>query len=149
MDWLQGFDDAPFAPTYLNELITGPQLSLRERYWIDANPTTTNLFTFLAHSDDIYKRPLYVTLEMMLNGNKVNHLQGGSVVQTWTSFSLSPIEWIMVGQFFLSDNSFNAANKGRVESPAYPEMPKAFFRWRLDLEDQRAATIEMINKPKP
>ena len=149
LDWLQGFDDLPFAPTYLNVIHPlAPQLSLREKFWINANPTTTNLFTFKTHATEVHLRPLYLTLEMALNGNKVEHLQGGSVVQAWASYSLSPPDWFMVSQYILSPNSFDNDRKGRVYINAFPEQP-AFFKWTLDLEDQRSSTFEMINLPKP
>ena len=155
LDWLQGYPDLPFAPTYLNELITGKQLTLRERYWIDANPTTTNLFTFQARSDEICDRPLYLPLEMMLNSNRIDRLQGGSVVQAWASYSLTPTPsqidwgWFMTSQFILSNRSFDTENRSRVYINAFPEKPQAFFKWMLDLEDQRSSTFEMINQPKP
>jgi len=154
LDWLQKKPDEPFAPTYLNALPTPEnpspkQLSLRERYWIDADPTTTNLFTFHACAKDIDQRPLYLPLVMELNSNRVDRLQGGSVVQAWATYSLSPMDWFMVGQFFLSGRSFDGDNRSRVYINAFPASPQAFFTWKLNLEDPRAATVEMINQPKP
>ncbi|MCL2104606.1 MAG: hypothetical protein FWH21_06095, partial [Kiritimatiellaeota bacterium] len=154
LDWLQGFDDLPFAPTYLNKLDSPQQLTLRECFWINANPTTTNVFTFLAHANDIHLRPLYLTLEMSIFSNltetvKVTHLQGNSVVQPWASFTLSPVNWdMMLDQYTVTPTSFDMNNKSRVHINAFTNRP-AFFKWTLGLEDSRSATHEMENIPKP
>jgi hypothetical protein len=86
---------------------------------------------------------------MLLNSNRVDRLQGGSVVQACSTYSLTEPDWFMVSQFILSERSFDAENKSRVYINAFPEAPQAFFKWILDLEDQRSSTFEMINLPKP
>jgi hypothetical protein len=153
IDWLQGFDDAPFAPTYLNALNAPTQLKLREKYWINANPTTTNVFTFKMHEDGIHLRPLYLTLEMMLHSNlidtvKIESLRGGSVVKAVTTFGVSPIDWFLTSQFRLTNATFDSNNKSRVYINEFPDMP-AVFKWSLELEDPRSVTQPMINVPKP
>ena len=148
-EWLDQFDDKPLAPTYLNVPETGKQLSLLERYWIDANPTTTNLFTFRAHQGPEFEdKLLHLYLEMMLNSNRIDRLQGGSVVKVMTSFSLSPINWTLLSQFVLGDDSFDEANRSRIRFFAFP-YDQAFFTWRLDWEDPRSSTFLMLNRPKP
>jgi len=155
LDWLEGFDDLPLAPTYLNRLYSPTQLTLRERFWIGANPVKTNVFTFLAHANEIHKRPLYLPLEMAVidvaghTTNKVRRLQGGSVVQAWASFSIDPPNWnMLIGQFSLTEASFDANNKRSVWINAFTNRP-AFFKWRLSSEDPRVATHPLENEPKP
>jgi len=158
LDWLQKYPDVPLAPTYLNVLFDR-EMSLRERYWINANPTTTNLFAFMIGAGEVASRPLHLGLTMMLHtnvvqgsgmvlsSNRVERLQGGSVVQAWAAYSLSPMDWFMVSQFILGDNSFDDSNKSRIFINEFPDRP-AFFKWALSLEDPRSTTIEMTNDPK-
>ena len=147
LDWLKQYPDGPLAPTYLNFMYSPQELSLKERYWINANPTTTNVFTFLTRADEAYKRPLYLTLNMALNGNTVTNLQGGSVVKAMSTYSFSPENWFLVSQFILSTNSFDAKNMGRVYINAFPDRP-AYFKWNLELADPRSSIFELINVPK-
>ena len=149
MDWLSLFPDLPLAPTYLNVLGSSSQLTLRERYWINANPVTTNVFTFNMHLDDeLSERPLYVTLEAAINSNKIDRLQGGSVMKAMATYDLSPSAWFMTSQFVFGDDTFDADKRSRVHINAFPDQP-AYFRWSLELEDPRASTFLMINQPKP
>jgi hypothetical protein len=149
LDWLQGFDDVPLAPTYLNVLYAPTKLTLRERFWINANPTVTNVFTLKVHPDGIHKRPLYQTLEMAVNSNKVERLQGDAVVKAMAAYSLSsPTNWVMTSQFSLRNDSFDANNKSRAFINEFPDQP-AFFKWSLEVKDPRSATQELINVPKP
>ncbi|MCL1921113.1 MAG: InlB B-repeat-containing protein [Kiritimatiellaeota bacterium] len=153
-DWLKEFPEGDLAPTYLNTLYTGKQLSLQERFWINANPTTTNLFTFKmpATHEFVYedsRRILYLALEMALNGERIDRLQGGSVVKAMHTRDLISADWVLTSQFILSGSTFDAANKSRVRLHNFLPEPPTFFKWSLQLEDPLSSTYEMVNEPKP
>ena len=155
-DWLEQFGEAPLAPTYLNKLYSDTQLSLLERYWINANPTKTNVFTFtmadkneLIYEGDPPQRILYLTLGMALNNERIERLQGGSVVKARMTQNLSPADWTTISQYILSEKTFDSENKSRVYLHVFDYDPSAFFKWSLQLEDPRLSVFEMINQPKP
>ncbi len=160
--WLMGFEDAPLAPTYYNSY-SGRELNLTERYWINANPTKTNLFqgALLKVEKGPVTTNYFVTSSMSLNGTNITQLMGDgmyrdAVFKVTAKLNLADPNWTMVGQYLLSANSYGSNNTSRVCIPNpflywFPgQDPKnLYFRWVIEYEDPRFSKPELINTNGP
>ena len=159
LNWLMSFGDGALAPTYYY----GRELSLTERYWLNANPMTTN---YLEGSiTKIEREPaatnFFVTARLALNGANCTELLGDSlngdaVFKIAAKVNLNDPEWTMVGQYLLTPNSFDGNHTSRVfvENPFRFWLPEGdgkqlFFRWVIEYEDPLRSKTELINSNTP
>jgi hypothetical protein len=153
IEWLQQYPDRALAPSYLNATGTNLPLSLLEKYWLDMDPTQTNrlLFTNRAIEPDTYG--LWLTLEMATinqagQTNRLTRLLGDAMVSIWIKESFTTQPYRPFGQYYLTDRSFDSNYWARTRINAYTNA-SAWFKWRLDANDQRLSTNELINIPAP
>jgi len=158
LTWLMSFGDAPLAPTYYY----GRELSLTERYWINANPTTTN--TLEGGVLKIEREPAttnyFMTAWLALNGTNVTKLMGttqnGAAFKINAKQSLTDPSWKMLEQYVFSTNSFDSNHTSRVfiSNPflyAFPggDPKQLFFSWVIEYEDPRYSKPVLINSNAP
>ena len=160
--WLMGFEDAPLAPTYYNSY-SGRVLELTEQYWINANPTTTNLFEggILKVEKGPVTTNFNVTSWMTLNGTNVTELMGDgqfrdAVFKVTAKQNLADPLWTMLGQFVFTPDSFDSNHTSRVLLPNpflywFPggDPDQLFFRWVIEYEDPRFSKPELVNTNTP
>jgi len=74
LNWILGFlPEGTLVPSYWN----GRVMSMTEQYWLNANPTVTNYFTFATSAFTVDTGTnLHVTISMAMNGAKQTVLQG-------------------------------------------------------------------------
>jgi hypothetical protein len=171
LEWLLGFGDAPFAPTWYGRNPYNPasdrrELSLIEQYWIDANPTLTNYLTggVVGVARNAASTNYFVTVALDLNGTNVTRLLGGDPRLT-TASAVFKIEarqppnvqdWRMLRQFKFDEQSFDASHRSSVyvfnpftyilPPPADPDGALA-FRWVLEYMDPQFTAPILTNTP--
>jgi hypothetical protein len=153
IEWLQQYPDRALAPSYFGAVGTNSPLSMTEKYWLDMDPTQTNrlLFSNKAIEPDTFG--LWLTLEMATinqagQTNRLTRLLGDSMVSIWIKESFTAQPYRVFGQYWISDRSFDSNYWARTRINAYTNT-SAWFKWRLDINDQRLATNELINVPAP
>ena len=155
LKWILGFiPEGPLVPSYANKGTDSERtLSMTEQYWLNADPTKTNLLVFIAGTPTKDSGTnLFADLTMSMNGAKQTTLQGGAVLKLQAKASLSALEWVLVRQYSLSDASFDSSFKSRAYVPnpfavlllgMNPE--SCFFRWMIEMNDPRVEIYELIN----
>ena len=145
--WLTNFVDRPLAPSYFESTT----LSFLEQYWLDLDPTKTNILIF--RQEDIVPDPkgVWLTLKMATideagTTNKVEGLRGDAAVSVWALDNVSP-DYRPFGQYWISPLSFDDNFKSRTRINAYTN--DAAFKWLLDVKDQRLSTSQLTNCPSP
>jgi hypothetical protein len=151
--WLQQFNDRDLAPSYLNATGTNAPLSFTEKYWLDMDPTQTNRLLFSNHAIEPETYGLWLTLEMATinqagQTNRLTRLRGDSMVSIWIKESFTTQPYRPFGQYYVTDRSFDSNYWARTWINAYTNA-SAWFKWRLDINDQRLSTNELINTPAP
>jgi hypothetical protein len=153
LEWLQQYPDKPLVPSYFGAIGTSTPLSITEQYWLDLDPTQTNRLLFFNKAIEPDPYGLWLTLEMStINGsgvtNKVTHLLGDAMITIWAKESISAASWGVFDQYWISERSFDDNYLSRMRIHAYTNTD-AWFKWRLDNNDQRLSTSELINVPAP
>jgi hypothetical protein len=161
--WLMSFPDAPFAPTWYGRNPYDPasdrrELTLTERYWVDANPTTTNYLRggVVGAVRDPATTNYFVTVALDLNGTNLTHLMGvdatnhrEGVFKIEVRQPPAVSQWTTHSQFRFNAQSFDASHRSTafVFNPfrylipeADPDKPLA-FRWVLEYE------YDILGKP--
>jgi len=148
MTWLLSFGDQPLAPTYYY----GRELELYERYWLNANPTTTNYLEggILKVEREEATTNYFMTAWLALNGTNVpsllgDHVFGDAVFKISAKDSLTKPEWTMLAQYKLAPESFDSNHTTRVfiQNPflldefADANGGQLFMRWVIEYEDPR------------
>lgn len=146
--WLQQFGDKPLAPSYYGTAT----LSILDEYWLDIDPTQTNRLIFRNKTPAPDPSGLWLTLEMAtINGygvtNRLTHLLGDAMVSIWAKDNLAE-PFRPYGQYWISEQSFDSNYWARTRLNAYTNI-SASFEWRLNVNDQRLATNELINITGP
>jgi len=146
LTWLTSFGDAPLAPTYYY----GRELEIYERYWLNANPTTTNYLEggILKVEREEATTNYFMTAWLALNGTNVPYLLGvppkeEAVFKITAKNSLTAPDWTMLAQYKLDPSSFDSNHTTRVfiKNPfLYDELSagkggQLFFRWVIEYED--------------
>jgi hypothetical protein len=126
---------------------------MTEKYWLDMDPTQTNRLLFSNHAIEPDTYGLWLTLEMATinqagQTNRLTRLLGDAMVSIWIKESFSSQPYRVFGQYWVSDRSFDSNYWARTRINAYTNT-SAWFKWRLDINDQRLATNELINVPAP
>lgn len=158
LTWLMSFGDAPLAPTYYY----GRELSLTEKYWINANPTTTNYLEggILKIEQEPVTTNYFMTAWLALNGSNVTQLMGtaqnGAAFKVRAKQSLTDPSWKMLEQYVFSTNSFDSNHTSRVfiSNPFLYGFPggdpkQLFFSWVIEYEDPRYSKPVLINSNAP
>jgi hypothetical protein len=148
LTWLLSFGDVPLAPTYYY----GRELEIYERYWLDANPTTTNYLEggILKVEREAATTNYFMTAWLALNGTNVHYLLGDrvfgdAVFKVTAKDSLTAPDWTMLAQYRLGPSSFDSNHTTRVfiQNPFLNDEFSAdkggqlFFRWVIEYEDPR------------
>lgn len=146
LTWLMSFGDAPLAPTYYY----GRELEIYERYWLNANPTTTNYLEggILKVEREEATTNYFMTAWLALNGTNVptllgDRVFGDAVFKITAKDSLTAPEWIMLAQYRLGPSSFDSNHTTRVfiQNPflndEFSPGGQLFFRWVIEYEDPR------------
>jgi len=148
LTWLLSFGDVPLAPTYYY----GRELEIYERYWLDANPTTTNYLEggILKVEREAATTNHFMTAWLALNGTNVHYLLGDrvfgdAVFKVTAKDSLTAPDWTMLAQYRLGPSSFDSNHTTRVfiQNPFLNDEFSAdkggqlFFRWVIEYEDPR------------
>ncbi len=160
MSWLLSFGDVPLAPTYYY----GRELELYERYWMNANPTTTNYLEggILKMEREEATTNYFMTAWLALNGTNVptllgDRVFGDAVFKITAKDSLTNPQWTMLAQYKLSTTSFDSNHTTRVfiQNPFLQDEFSAytggqlFFRWVIEYEDPRFSKPELIITNSP
>jgi hypothetical protein len=153
IEWLQQYPDRGLSPSYFGATGTNSPLSMTEKYWLDMDPTQTNrlLFSNRAIEPDTYG--LWLTLEMATinqagQTNRLTRLLGDAMVSIWIKESFTAQPYRPFGQYYVTDRSFDSNYWARTRINAYTNA-SAWFKWRLEANDQRLSTNELINVPAP
>lgn len=146
LTWLMGFGDAPLAPTYYY----GRELEIYERYWLNANPTTTNYLEggILKVEREEATTNYFMTAWLALNGTNVptllgDRVFGDAVFKVTAKDSLTAPDWTMLAQYRLGPSSFDSNHTTRVFIPnphlndEFSAAKQLFFRWVIEYEDPR------------
>ncbi len=146
LTWLMGFGDAPLAPTYYY----GRELEIYERYWLNANPTTTNYLEggILKVEREEATTNYFMTAWLALNGTNVptllgDRVFGDAVFKVTAKDSLTAPDWTMLAQYRLGPSSFDSNHTTRVfiQNPhlndEFSAAKQLFFRWVIEYEDPR------------
>jgi len=160
MSWLLSFGDVPLAPTYYY----GRELELYERYWLNANPTTTNYLEggILKVEREEVTTNYFMTAWLALNGTNVpsllgDRVYGDAVFKISAKDSLTKPDWTMLAQYKLAPSSFDSNHTTRVfiQNPFLQDELSAanggqlFFRWVIEYEDPRFSkpALAITNSP--
>ena len=146
LTWVMGFGDAPLAPTYYY----GRELEIYERYWLNANPTTTNYLEggILKVEREEATTNYFMTAWLALNGTNVptllgDRVFGDAVFKVTAKDSLTAPDWTMLAQYRLGPSSFDSNHTTRVfiQNPhlndEFSAAKQLFFRWVIEYEDPR------------
>jgi hypothetical protein len=142
------------APSYFLTTPTNTVLSFTEEYWLNMDPTQTNNLIFRnTKIDPSDPNGLWLTLEMAtIDGlgqtNKLEILRGDSAISIWALENMWPA-WRPFGQYWLSSRSFDDNYKSRTFINSYTNTTGVYFTWKLDVNDRRLTTTELINVPEP
>jgi hypothetical protein len=160
MSWLLSFGDVPLAPTYYY----GRELELYERYWLNANPTTTNYLEggILKVEREEVTTNYFMTAWLALNGTNVpsllgDRVYGDAVFKISAKDSLTKPDWTMLAQYKLAPSSFDSNHTTRVfiQNPFLQDELSAanggqlFFRWVIEYEDPRFSKPALVITNSP
>jgi len=149
LNWLMSFGDGDLAPTYYYDR----ELTLTERYWLNANPTVTNILEggIKKVVPDQYTN-YYMTVWLALNGQNCTNLQGAAKFKVEAKEKLSDADWKMVMQYYLTTNSFDTNHTSQIfiANPFGYQLfgwsaANVFLHWVIEMEDPRVDSFEMIN----
>jgi hypothetical protein len=172
LEWLMGFGDAPFAPTWYGRdpYVDDDQrrkLSIVEQYWIDANPTVTNYLRggVVGVVREVVTSNYFVTVALDLNGNNVTNLLGdrnfGDAVFKVEARQPPYVNaWHYQAQFKFNEHSFDANHRATVLLPnPFLQWANIFspenagkpisFRWVLEYEDGRFSKPPLVSTNAP
>lgn len=153
LNWVLGFNEAPMIPMFYN----GRNLTLKEQYWLDANPTVSNEFRCVIRDFSLdAETNLHVRLEMKLNAASLEQIQGGAVLKLQSKENLTDNNWDMLAQYYLTPASFDSNNECRVfvRNPfgyivTQYDQSKFFLRWLIELDDPRVEIYELKDEGTP
>ncbi|HRR33950.1 MAG TPA: hypothetical protein P5026_07630 [Kiritimatiellia bacterium] len=160
LTWLMSFGDAPLAPTYYY----GRELELYERYWLNANPTTTNYLEggIIKVEREDATTNYFMTAWLALNGTNVStllgdHNNGDAVFKIEATDSLTKPDWTMLAQYKLTPTSFDDNHTTRVfiQNPflqtdfSAAHGGQLFFRWVIEYEDPRFSKPPLVSTNSP
>ena len=153
LDWLQSFNDKPFAPTWYYGLSESPEreLTLLEKFWIDANPTTTNILRGGISKFEVedLTTNMFLTIRLDLNDANIVNLSGNpnvknddAVLKIMAKKRLTDREWTFLQQYRFDVNSFGHDHTAQVciinpyttEFTGSGDASQLFIRWVIEYE---------------
>jgi hypothetical protein len=173
LQWLTGFGDGTFAPTWYGRTphVDDEQrreLAIVERYWVNANPMVTNYLRggVVGVVREASTTNFFITVALDLNGTNVTHLMGGNVPGNAAVFKIEArqppavTEWTMLQQFRFDAQSFNSSHLATalilnpfhrfsdVFKETNADKPLA-LRWVLEYEDARFSIPILMSTNAP
>ncbi len=151
LNWIMGFPEAPLVPMFYN----GHELSLKEQFWLDANPTASNEFACVIRNFEFDDQTnLHVRIEMRLNDNNMTNIQGDAVLKLESKEDMLAEEWDMIKQFYLTPDSFDINNQCHmvINNPfgfiiTNYGRESFFMRIVIEHQDPRVRIYELENEP--
>lgn len=156
--WILGFTpEGQLVPSYCHykdgAVDTYRVLTMTEQYWLNANPTVSNLFEFATSAFTVDSGTnLHVTISMSMNGAKQTLLQGGAVLKLRAKANMSDPEWSLVAQYSLNAASFDSSLtcKVYVTNPFSVllkgmDPQHSFYQWVIEMEDPRVEVEVLVN----